>query len=103
VTKHVRILKPAKTAMQSGRGMTHEWLMVFEPRDRPMPDPVIGWVGSADTGQQVRITFETKEEAVAYARKNGYTYTVHEPKARRIQPKAYADNFAYTRREPWTH
>ena len=53
--------------------------------------------------QQVRVTFETKDEAVAYARKHGFTYTVREPRERRIKPKAYADNFAYTRREPWTH
>ena len=103
MAKHVRILKPAKTAMQSGRGGIHEWIMEFEARDRQMPDSVIGWVGSSDTGRQVRLTFETKEEAIAHARKNGYTYTIHEPHERRIRPKAYADNFAYTRREPWTH
>lgn len=103
MTRHVRIFKPAKTAMQSGRGRTQEWVMTFEPTDRQTADSIIGWIGSADTGRQVRVTFETKEEAVAYARKHGYTYTVREPKERRIRPKAYADNFAYTRREPWTH
>jgi hypothetical protein len=103
VTKHVRIYKPAKTAMQSGRGKTREWVMVFEPTDRAMPDPIIGWIGSADTARQVRLTFETKDEAVAYAQKEGYTYTIREAKERRIKPKAYADNFAFTRREPWTH
>ena len=103
MTRHVRIYKPAKTAMQSGRGQTHEWVMEFEPTDRAMPDPIIGWVGSHDTARQVRVQFETEEEAIAYARKNGFTYTVREAKERRIKPKAYADNFAFTRREPWTH
>ena len=101
--RHVRIFKPAKTAMQSGRAKTLEWVMVYEPSARQTADPVIGWVGSGDTKRQVRLTFETKNEAIAYARKKGYTYTVREPKERRIKPKAYADNFAYTRREPWTH
>lgn len=103
MSRHVRIFSPAKTAMQSGRGKTHEWVMTFEPKDRAMPDPIIGWVGSGDTAGQVRLTFETKDEAIAYARKNGFTYTVREAKERRIKPKAYADNFAYTRMEPWTH
>lgn len=89
--------------MQSGRAKTLEWVMVYEPNARQTADPVIGWVGSGDTKRQVRLTFETKDEAIAYARKKGYTYTVREAKERRIKPKAYADNFSYTRREPWTH
>ena len=89
--------------MQSGRGKTREWVALFEPTDRQDPDPIIGWTGSADTATQVRLTFDTKDEAIAFARKHGYTYTVREAKERRIKPKAYADNFAWTRREPWTH
>ena len=103
MSKHVRIYRPSKTAMQSGRAKTRQWVMVFEPSDRSTPDPIIGWNGSGDTKQQVRLTFETEAEAIAYARKEGYTYTVSEPRERRIKPKAYADNFAYTRMEPWTH
>ncbi|MPY75572.1 MAG: ETC complex I subunit [Alphaproteobacteria bacterium] len=103
MTRHVRIFRPAKTAMQSGRGKIRDWIMTFEPTGRVMPDPIIGWAGSGDTARQVRLAFETKEEAIAYARKEGYTYTVREAKERRINPKAYADNFAFTRREPWTH
>ena len=103
MSKHVRIYRPSKTAMQSGRAKTHQWVMVFEPSDRSTPDPIIGWNGSGDTAQQVRLTFDTEAEAIAYARKEGYTYTVSEPRERRIKPKAYADNFAYTRIEPWTH
>lgn len=99
----VRIYKPAKTAMQSGRGKTRDWVMEYEPQDRPAPDALIGWVGSSDTRRQVTLRFPSKEEAIAYARKHGYTYTVQEEKPRRIRPKAYADNFAYTRKEPWTH
>ncbi|NMM46086.1 ETC complex I subunit [Rhodospirillaceae bacterium KN72] len=99
----VRIFKPAKTAMQSGRGKTKDWIVEFEPTDASRPDPLMGWVGSADTRKQVRLSFETEEEAVAYAKKQGYSYTVEKPKSRRIKPKAYADNFAYDRRRPWTH
>jgi len=103
MAKHVRIFKPAKTAMQSGRAKTREWLMVFVAQDRSTPDPVIGWNGSADTQKQVTLEFDTMEAAVAHARRKGYTFTIQPPKERRIKPKAYADNFAFHRLEPWTH
>ncbi|HAT34798.1 MAG TPA: oxidoreductase, partial [Rhodospirillaceae bacterium] len=45
----------------------------------------------------------SQEAAVEYAKAQGYTYTVTAPKERRIKPKAYADNFAFHRRQPWTH
>ena len=99
----VRIFKPAKTAMQSGRGRTKDWVLEFEPSDAGRPDPLMGWVGSADTRKQVRLSFDSEAEAVAYARKHGHSFTVEKPKRRRIRPKAYADNFAFNRRRPWTH
>ena len=99
----VRIYKPAKTAMQSGRAKTKDWVFEYEVQDRSSPDPIIGWNGSSDTQKQVRLTFDTLEEAVAYARKMGFTYTVkpHQDRTRKI--KTYASNFAFDRREPWTH
>ena len=100
---HVRIYKPAKTAMQSGRAKAKDWLLVFEPRDRSTPDPIMGWNGSADTNRQVRLEFDSQDAAVEYAKSQGYTYTVSAAKERKIKPKAYADNFAFHRRQPWTH
>ena len=60
-------------------------------------DPLMGWVSSADTNRQVRLRFETEAEAVAYAGKHGYDYSLAEPKTRKIQPKSYADNFKFNR------
>ena len=99
----VRIFKPAKTAMQSGRAKTKDWVMEFEPADASTPDPLMGWQGSSDTRRQVHLHFHSEEDAVAHAKKHGYSYTVQRPKERRIKPKAYADNFAYGRKFPWTH
>ena len=98
----VRIYKPAKTAMQSGRGLTHEWVLEFEPGAR-RPEPLMGWTSSADTLAQVQLPFPGKEEAVAYAEKHGLIYALEEPQERRIKPKAYADNFRFDRSRPWTH
>ena len=99
----VRIFRPSKTAMQSGRGRVGDWVIEFEPDARPSPDPLMGWTGSADTRAQVRLHFDSMEEAASHAERNGWTYTVQQPKERRIRPKAYADNFSFKRTQPWTH
>ena len=93
----VRIYKPTKTAMQSGRHNTEKWVIDFEPGVK-ITDPLMGWIGSADTQEQVRLSFDTREEAIAFADKNGFDYRVQEPKSRRIRPKSYADNFSFQRR-----
>ena len=99
----VRIYRPAKTAMQSGRNKIPGWVMEFEPEAPSIPDPLMGWSSSRDTRQQVYLRFDSEEEAIAFARRHGYSYNVEKPKERRIKLKNYADNFANTRREPWTH
>ncbi len=98
----VRIFKPAKTAMQSGQRRTHEWLLESEPAPKEL-DPLMGWTGSRNTMEQVQLWFPTLDEAKAHAEKNGWQYTVEQPHARGIRPKAYADNFAFTRVGRWTH
>ena len=98
-----RIYQPAKTAMQSGRAKTHEWLFEYEPTRRQQLDPLMGWPGAGDTLQQVRLKFDSLDEAIAFARRNGIEYQVQEPRQRSVKSKAYADNFAYTRKVPWSH
>ena len=100
---HVRIYQKPKSAMQSGWAGTKLWVLDYEPADRRRPDPLMGWIGSADTQTQVQLHFDTPEEAVAYAEKHGYSYEVELPHERIIKPKAYADNFRYGRLENWTH
>jgi len=98
-----RIYKPARTAMQSGTAKTKEWVLDYEPEQRRAIEPLMGWTSSGDMKQQLRLQFDTKDEAVAYCERNGIAYEAFEsppPKRPRI---AYADNFAYARRTPWTH
>ena len=98
-----RIHKPAKSAMQSGRANTRLWELVFEPASARLPDPLMGWTLSTDTLGQVRLRFDTREEAVTYAQRHGIPFeVVPETKSGRII-KAYADNFAFNRKQPWTH
>jgi hypothetical protein len=89
--------------MQSGRANTQFWELVFEPAAALIVDPLMGWTQSTDTNGQVRLRFASQEEAVDYARRHGIPFEVApETKTKRII-KSYADNFAYQRRQPWTH
>ena len=98
-----RIFRPAKSAMQSGKAKTSVWTLEFEPKSVRAPDPLMGWQQTRDMDGQIRLTFETREEAVAYAQNHGIPFEVIEPKAPKKILKAYADNFAYGRKQPWTH
>ena len=98
-----RIFIPAMNAMQSGKANTREWVLEFEPASARVSDPLMGWTVSTDMNGQVRLLFDTQEEAVAYAQRHGIAFEVLTPKAHRRIIKAYADNFAFGRRESWTH
>jgi hypothetical protein len=89
----VYIYRPAKTAMQSGRRNTRQWILEFERSEAPQADPLMGWIGSGDTRRQVRLRFPDREAAIAYAERNGYTYEVEEPRQPAFRPKSYAENF----------
>jgi hypothetical protein len=98
-----RIYKPSKSAMQSGTGRSKDWLLVFEPEAPRQIDPLMGWTSATDTRQQVVLSFDTAEEAVAYARRNGIPYRLEQPKVRKPVKKSYSDNFKWGRLVPWTH
>lgn len=93
----VRIYQPAKNVMQSGRANLGRWVLEHEPAAARLADPLMGWIGSGDTGGQVRLRFDSRERAVAFARRNGYEFLVSEPRVRSVRPKDYSANFAYDR------
>jgi hypothetical protein len=99
----VRIFKPAKTAMQSGEARTKDWVLEYEPEVAREVEPLMGWTSAADTRQQVSLSFDTKEQAIAYAEREGLAYRVMEPPVRAPIRKSYAENFRYDRKVPWTH
>jgi len=99
----VRIYQPAKNAMQSGRGTARRWLVEHEQSAPRQVEPLMGWTSSADTRQQLRLWFDSREEAVAYCEREGLMYVIEAPRERQVRPKAYADNFAAGRPFPWTH
>ena len=104
---NAKIYKPSKTAMQSGRkGKIRrgcEWVLTYARRSAATPDHLMGWQSSSDTARQVRMYFPDLDSAIAYAASHNIEYIVQQPKSRRVRPKAYADNFAFSRNGAWTH
>ena len=90
--KRAKIFIPTKTAMQSGRGKTKNWLLVFETKNTKT-NPLMGWESGEDTLGEVSLKFSTKEKAIEYAKKNNIDYQVIEPKKSNFIIKSYADNF----------
>ena len=89
--------------MQSGKGNTGDWVLEWERTERKQADPIMGWWGSGDTRTQLRLRFETRDEAEAYAKREDLAYEVEIVPNRVQKPKSYADNFKYTRLMNWTH
>src|SRR5260370_39498198 len=83
-----------KTEMKSG-ARTRKWVLAYEPATRRQPDPLMGWTSAEDTLNEVRLHFDTVEEAIAFAKKNALDYTVSPPQDSTEKPKSYADNFRY--------
>lgn len=102
---HARIYRPARNAMTSGMAKTQEWVLEYAPENAREVDPLMGWTSSDDTQSQIRLRFETKDAALAYAEANNLNVQISEPKPRRanIRPGGYGENFATNRRGAWTH
>ena len=100
-----RIYQPARNAMQSGAAKTRHWILEFAPASAREVDPLMGWTSSDDTQAQVRLTFDSRNAAQAYAAEHGIDAQVTEPKRRKpvIRKGGYGENFATSRRGAWTH
>ena len=84
--RKAKIYKPTKTAMQSGRGNTKTWLLVYEVLNNGI-NPLMGWETSKDTMSEVKLEFSSKDQAINYAKKNNIAYYVVEPQKRKIIKK----------------
>jgi hypothetical protein len=98
-----RIYQPARSAMQSGKARTKNWVLEYEPASPREIEPLMGWTSSSDMKQQLCLEFDTLEEAVAYAEANAIPFQVFTPHKPSPKPKAYSDNFRFDRKIPWSH
>jgi hypothetical protein len=98
-----RIYMPARTATQSGSARTKLWILEFDAEMPREVEPLMGWTSSGDMKSQIRLRFGSKEEAVAYAQRNGLTYRVEDPAVKTRKIQSYSDNFKSSRLGQWTH
>ena len=101
-TMTARIYRPTRTAMQAGQAKD-KWLLEYEPEAAPQIEPLMGWTSSTDMKSQIKLRFDTKEEAIAYAERNGIVYRLEEPKDAVRKTVSYSDNFRTNRPVPWSH
>jgi len=98
-----RIYRETKSPTQAGQARTKLWRLDFEQDTAREIEPLMGWTSSGDMRQQVHLSFDSMEEAVAYAEREGIAYRVEEPQEAKRRTMAYADNFKFNRVGPWTH
>ncbi len=100
-----RIFKPAKTATQSGLAKTDHWRLEFEPAAPRTVEPLMGYTSSTDMTQQLRLSFDTKEEAIAYADEERHRLSGLRGRGAKSAPNrtSYSDNFKFNRVGAWTH
>ena len=88
-----RIYQRPKNAMQSGKARTDDWVLEFERSEAQRPDPLMGWAGSGDVRDQLRLGFPSREAAVAHCERQGWDYVVVPAPAKTLKLQAYSDNF----------
>ncbi|NBJ13672.1 ETC complex I subunit [Microvirga arsenatis] len=70
------IFRRARPVTTSGRAGTGQWVLRFERRLPQTIEPLMGWTADDDTLTQVELRFSSKEEAIAYAEREGLAYRV---------------------------
>lgn len=88
-----RIIEEQRKTTQSGKAKTGRWTLEMERTEAMRPDPLTGWAGSGDTETQLRMTFDTKDEALAFAKKKGLNVELIPAPVTTLKIQAYADNF----------
>lgn len=90
----VKIFRPTKSAMQSGKKNTKKWLVKpIEEANIRSVNPLMGWVSASNTSSQLGFEFSSKEAAIKFAESKNFSYEIEEPKISSLKQKSYAANF----------
>ena len=73
-----QIYKPSQNMMQSGVSGYNKWKIDFPRQNHGKIDPLTGTSSGIDMLQKVKLSFATKELAIAYAKSKGFAYQVME-------------------------
>ena len=87
------IFKPTKSAMQSGLSNTKKWCLSNSEIDENYVSSKFCWIGSTNPEKQIKLFFDSLEDAENFATKNKYKYEIIQPKKRKVLKKSYSKNF----------
>lgn len=83
------------TSFSSGDSFSHQWQISWKPQEK-WSNPLTGWTSGADPLAYLTLYFDTKEEAIQHAERNGWKYDVM-PEAsddvKELGWRAYEHNF----------
>lgn len=120
VLRQVVIFRPARAACQQGKALLNTW-KIHPGEQQKWENPLMGWTSTGDAmAHQFNsiLSFDSKEAAVAFCEKHGWTFEVQEPQLMGkgastipgagkagVRPKSYGDNFAVARKgiPVWPH
>jgi len=94
---NARIYRPATNIMQSGKAQASTWVLEFDPAERKTPDSLMGWSGSGDMHQQIKMCFKSCDEARSYADRAGIDAEIIKFNEAKKTYRNYADRFAFDR------
>jgi len=95
LSKKVRIFRPTRTASQQGP-IPKRWYIDFGVQEQ-WGNPLMGWTSTKDNANQLagELSFATQEDAVAFAKSQGWAYEVQPEHLPLKKVKSYSDNFKY--------
>ncbi len=84
----VRIFKPTKSTMQSGKKNSAKWILEFIKTDKSkFVEPLMHRVSSTHMMSEVKLEFDSLKEAVDYSK--AYDVEIIQPTKKTIKKKTY--------------
>jgi NADH dehydrogenase (ubiquinone) Fe-S protein 4 len=86
---------PSKT-LQSGDRYNNVWQIKWKRDEERWSNPLMGWTSTADPMSNVVLDFDSRDDAIAFAKRNGWAYDVKpaiEYNLTELGETTYAHNF----------
>jgi len=88
-----KIYKKSKSAMQSGVNNTKKWCLEALTFTQKKRNSIFSWTSAQGTQDQIKVYFNTLDEAIYFAQKNKIKYQLFKPNEKIRIIKSYASNF----------
>jgi len=90
----VKITNLARNPMQSGLGKKDLWVLTYKEDEQVRNiNNLTGWTSCNDIKTQLRLKFNSKEDAIEYAKSQNFEYVIVEAKSSKEKAKSYVSNF----------